>query len=352
MIRLTIAIPTFNRPAPLTATVAALLPQLGSEAELVILDNRSEPPAETVLAPLRNRHPAAPLQVVRHRFNIGGNANIIRCLEAGAGEWVWILGDDDAPAPDAVATVLAAIGRQPDADYLNFCTSLHPRRTAYAAHTIDEFLERCDSLPNTLFISAGVYRRARFASYLQAALAYNHSCMPQVVLLLARLRDGGKLAFQAEFTVGWEDASPEHHWPFYLVYCFFEATEVLPTHAQQARLAGLIAAGHDAMLGSGSSQLRWALINQHYHHDNPSALLFFAKGAWMRAALAVRIADRWRWGCFSRLALALHRHPGVAEFLVGRLWPRWHRWRHGQEPPARPLAREFRGHYLHSRDLS
>src|SRR3954464_8229429 len=35
MTLLTIAIPTFNRPAPLSRTLAALLPQLGAEAELV-----------------------------------------------------------------------------------------------------------------------------------------------------------------------------------------------------------------------------------------------------------------------------------------------------------------------------
>jgi|GEM_PF-1716859 len=351
MIRLTIAIPTFNRPVPLTRTLAALLPQLGPETEVVVLDNCSEPPAEAVLAPLRAAHPGAPIQVVRHRFNIGGNANILRCLETGQGEWVWILGDDDAPAPDSVRTILTAVARQPDADYLNFCTSLWPKRTAYTATTLDEFLDRCDSLANTLFISAGAYRRARFGNYLQAALAYNHSCMPQVVLLLARLRDGGKLAFQPEFTVGWEDASPELHWPAYLAFYFEEAAEVLPTHAQQAKLARLITQGHEAMLGSGRSQLRWALLNQLYHPDSPSSLLFFAKGAWLRAALADGLPARWRWGFFSRLALLLHRNQGAARFLVSRLWPLWHRVRHGGDLPAQPLPQAFRGHYFHPRDL-
>lgn len=348
--RLTIAIPTFNRPAALAATAAALVPQLGPEAELVILDNCSEPPAESVVASLRAANPSAPLRVIRHRFNIGGNANIIRCLEAGAGEWVWILGDDDAPAPDAVRTVLAAIHRDPAADYFNFCTSLHPRRAAYTAQTIDEFLQRCDSLANTLFISAGVYRRARFAPYLQAGFAYSHTCMPQVVLLLARLRDGGRLSFQAEFTVGWEDAAPEHHWPAYLAYYFFEATEVLPSHAQQVALARLIAANHDAMLGSGRRQLRWALFNQHYHPEHPSALMFFAKGAWVRAALAGALTQRWRWALLSRVALALHRHPALVRFIAEAIWPRWHRWRHREPFPNRPPAQEFRGHYFHSRD--
>ncbi len=351
MIRLTIAIPTFNRPAPLTRTLAALLPQLVPETELVVLDNLSEPAAETGLAPLRAAHPAAPFQIIRHRFNIGGNANILRCLEAGEGEWVWILGDDDSPAPDAVKTILAAIARQPDADYLNFCTSLWPKRTAFTAGTLDEFLDRCDSLGNTLFISAGVYRRARFGHYLQAALAYTHSSMPQIVLLLARLRDGGKLAFQAEFTVGWEDASPELHWPAYLAFYFYEAAEVLPTHAQQAKLARLIAHGHEGMLGSGTSQLKWALLNQLYHPDSPSSLLFFAKGAWLRAALAGKLTTRWHWGFFSRLALALHRNQKLARFLVGHLWPLWHRLRHGGDLPAQPLPQAFRGHYFHQRDL-
>lgn len=351
MIRLTIAIPTFNRPAPLLRTIATLLPQLRPETELVVLDNCSEPSVEATLAPLRAAHPGAPLQVMRHRFNIGGNANILRCLETGAGEWVWILGDDDAPAPGAVDTLLAAIAREPDADYFNFCTSLWPKRAPYSVGNLDEFLDRCDSLANTLFISACIYRRARFGPYLQAGMAYNHSCMPQVVLLLARLRDGGKLVFAAEHTVGWEDASVENHWPAYLTYYFYEAAEVLPTHAQQVKLALLIARDHDAMHGSGLSQLRGALLNQMYHPDNPSALLFLAKGAWWRSALADGFVSRWRWSLLSGMALRLHRHQALAQFLVSRLWPWWHRLRHGRALPAQPPTRPFRAHYFHQRDL-
>ncbi len=352
MIRLTIAIPTFNRPEPLARTLAVLLPQLGPETEVVVLDNHSDLPADAVLAPLRPAHPQARVQVVRHRFNIGGNANILRGLEVGAGEWVWILGDDDSPAPDAVKTILAAITAQPKADYLNFCTSLQPKRTTYTAGNVDEFLDRCDSLANTLFISAGIYRRERFGHYLQAALAFNHSCMGQIVLLLARLRDGGNLVFLADFTVGWEDAQPAFHWPAYLAFYFYEAAEVLPTHAQQNKLARLIAQGHEEMLGSCSSQLKWALLNQLYHPDNPSSLLFFAKGAWLRAALADGMVARMRWSFFSSLSLTLHRHQGLAAALVRRLWPLWHRLRHGRSLPAQPLPQAFRGHYFHQRDLS
>jgi glycosyltransferase involved in cell wall biosynthesis len=352
MIRLTIAIPTFNRPVPLARTLTSLLPQLGPATELVVLDNDSEIAAETVLAPLLALHPEATVSVTRHRFNIGGNANIIRCLEAGRGEWLWILGDDDYPAPDAVGVILAAITRQPQADYLNFCTSLWPNRAAYTVANLDQFLDRCDSLSNTFFISAGVYRRARFRHYIQAALAYNHSSVPQLALLLARLRDGGTLAFEAEFTVGWKQIDPAHHWPAYLPFYFYEVAEVLPTHVQQAKLARLIAEQHDVMLGSLSYHLRWALLSQHYHPDNPSALLFFAKAAWQRAALADTMAARWHWGWFSRLALFLHHHPGWAHFLVAHLWPAWHRLRHGRALPAQPLPSGFRGQYLHPRDLA
>ena len=90
------------------------------------------------------------------------------------------------------------------------------------------------------------------------------------------------------------------------------------------------------MLGSTAAQLRWALLNQLYHPDSPSSLLFFAKGTWLRAALADRLTARWRWGFFSRAALFFHHHERIARFAVETLWPAWHRLRHGRPlEPAR-----------------
>jgi hypothetical protein len=52
------------------------------------------------------QYPHIDAQLVRNKFNIGANANILRCLELVRNPWVWILGDDDLPLPNAIETIL------------------------------------------------------------------------------------------------------------------------------------------------------------------------------------------------------------------------------------------------------
>src|SRR5262245_2262452 len=101
--RLTIAIPTFDRNDLLCTHVTRLLPQLTPEVRLTILDNSSPRPVSEDLARLLEKNSEAKVDIVRHQFNIGAAANILRCIELCQTPWIWILGDDDQPLDNAVA---------------------------------------------------------------------------------------------------------------------------------------------------------------------------------------------------------------------------------------------------------
>jgi glycosyltransferase involved in cell wall biosynthesis len=345
MARLTIAIPTFDRPAWLARTIQALLPQLGPDVDILVLDNQSTPSADESLSALLPESPAAPITIVRHRVNVGSNSNVLRCLEFANSEWVWTLGDDDHPAPDAVRLILETIATHPDADYLNFCSTSQPSRLEYEARSLDEFFDRCDSFSNTIFISAGVYRRERFVRYIQSALNYTHTNMPQLVLLIAGLREGRKLVFSPCFIVGWQIAPVEQRWPYYFFFQFMEIIEVLPTWEMQRKMAKLLDASEIAH--TPMKLVRWALFGQLHNPDNPSALFFLARGAWMRAQIASSVLSAWKWRLTSLVAMRLHRHQPA----IWRWWGRWHRWRHGK--PLTPLTTVagYRGMFLHTPDV-
>jgi glycosyltransferase involved in cell wall biosynthesis len=339
--KLTIAIPTHQRPAPLTKTVAALLPQLTPEVELLILDNHSPTPAKDVIGELLTRIPTTSWRIVRHATNVGGNQNILRCFEHAHGVWVWTLGDDDDPAPDAVAKIMASIAAHPDADHFNFCSSIHPRRTPFRATTLDAFLDKCDSLSNGLFISANVYRRDRFIRYLPVAANHLGTNMAQLVLLFAALQENRISISSDLFLIGWEVATESQRWPHYFFFQFLNLVEVLPDCAHQRKLLRLLDFAEKE--SPSWPLLRWSILSQFTQPTHPSALLFLARGAHLRAILYSRIQDRMRWRLIAYIAGVIHRHQS----LIMRLWRGWHRLRHKKDFQLIPLQHAFLGHHSH-----
>ena len=190
-LRLTVAIPTYNRPEQLRRSVSLLLDQLTPECELLILDNCSPVPVSEVLAGLIRANSGPIVRIIRHAANVGGNANFLRCFESAGGEWLWTLGDDDPPFPDAVDRVLREIDRDPACIYINFsCPTLGrggPRTSDAWATGASELVAAMDTFDNLLSISAGVWRTAAFMGRLRVGYEYCYSQAPQLALLLTVL---------------------------------------------------------------------------------------------------------------------------------------------------------------------
>ena len=179
---LELVLPTFDRPGPLRATLVSLLPQLGPACRLTILDNASPRPAQEILDELGG---SPHVQVIRHRFNIGGNANIARCFEVATAEWVWIIGDDDPLVEDGIQAALALIAAAPpNALYIGLAHRGLPQDRTVAA-SMEEFLGwSARGEGDILFITAGIYRARRLQPRLHAAYQWAATCAPHLVLLL------------------------------------------------------------------------------------------------------------------------------------------------------------------------
>jgi glycosyltransferase involved in cell wall biosynthesis len=131
--KLTIAIPTYNRSSYLRRAVESLASQLpsipdGAEVTLRILDNSSTDDTAAVCADLQKQTPL--LELIRHPDNIGGDANILRCLEGGTGDYVWCFGDDDYILPGALASICRILTER-DVSVLKL-TSIEERETGSA----------------------------------------------------------------------------------------------------------------------------------------------------------------------------------------------------------------------------
>ncbi len=231
---LTIAIPTFDRNEVLALTVSALLPQLGPDVRLVIRDNASPRPVAQTLAALVA---GAGVLVERNPFNIGGNANMLRCLESCATEWLWVLGDDDLPDADAVQRVLADL-RSADAGLvaINYRSELFDRRQALTLRGADDFLARMDSLSNVLFLSASVVRAPALQAHLRLANAYAYCNMPQVLALLLALGAERCVQLSMQHIATWREAPAGASWSVVNASLAFPTVLDLPLPQHQRRL--------------------------------------------------------------------------------------------------------------------
>jgi len=190
---LTIGIPTYNRPKNIVATVQALLPQIDERISLIVYDNCSDKP----VSELFSDDEKAKFTIVRNRANIGGDANIAGVIYYAETKWVWDLGDDDVPTPDAIDIIMSQITLHPDALLFNFNT--------YKTGVTSNFVELADickyrcMFSNLLFISSGIYNREKLLNDIVYYYMNLTSMIGQSIFILKHLeRQDDKCYFLSE----------------------------------------------------------------------------------------------------------------------------------------------------------
>lgn len=106
---LSICIPTYNRASCLRQCLESIVcqfdePVVAGKVEIVISDNASEDDSESVVKEFQSRH--SNIGYRRNEQNYGVDRNILQVVAMASGEYVWLMGDDDALFPDALAYVL------------------------------------------------------------------------------------------------------------------------------------------------------------------------------------------------------------------------------------------------------
>jgi glycosyltransferase involved in cell wall biosynthesis len=202
---LLIAIPTYNRAARLHDTLTALAQQLTPHISVLIIDNHSTDHTPTVCEEFRSRYPQH-VKVSRNKINVGACPNIMKCFEAAEDGWLWVLPDDDKISPDALGLVQSTVRRQPAAAFINFSTSLlsthgvnRSQEAVFSGQ--DDFLEKCDSFGNILFLTATIYNCAAVKDILRTAYLSLNTFAPQVAVQLATLAKCDATAVQSDVKI-------------------------------------------------------------------------------------------------------------------------------------------------------
>jgi glycosyltransferase involved in cell wall biosynthesis len=174
MIKLTVAIPTYNRSKFLIENLNNLILQsknLSSSIELVVSDNASiDDTKEKVLKLIAE---GAPIKYYRNNTNLGMDENADLSIQRSKGQFVLLLGDDDLLESNALEKILECLTKYPDLGilYMNFriydC-NMHKeidfRDQAFDPIEVDSYFPEGISVvekTHKIFaaISGGVYRR-------------------------------------------------------------------------------------------------------------------------------------------------------------------------------------------------
>lgn len=129
--RLSICIATWNRARFIGETLDSIVPQLGPDTEVVVLDGASPDDTAAVVAK-HGAHPA--VRYVREPTNSGVDRDYDKAVEHARGRYCWLMTDDDLLLPGAVERVLAALEDGPSLLVVNaevrtvdFARQLQPR---------------------------------------------------------------------------------------------------------------------------------------------------------------------------------------------------------------------------------
>ncbi|WP_179225532.1 glycosyltransferase family 2 protein [Hymenobacter mucosus] len=185
-------IPTYNRNHKVLLSVERLVSQLNNNVKLIIFDNCSDIAVSETIGHIKHEN----IEVVRHSSNIGMSANFISCFEACQTEWMWLLGDDDPPALDAVDNIISDICSYNDYSFINYKNPYAIKRQSnFTTQGLEGLIEGMDDFGNILFISVGLYHLSKLKPNKRFANQLSYSLAPHLVYLFTGLQEDAKVLF-------------------------------------------------------------------------------------------------------------------------------------------------------------
>ncbi len=161
---LTVAIPTYNRPGPLSHTLDVLCSSISSQFEILICDDSSDQRVQDLVTQYQKKYPK--IRYVRNPVNLGFNANVAKLYELSNTPYVWFLCDDDTIFEDSVTKIISSLEKNRPCVSIFSCSwvnsygveSLAGVREDRLYESLDAF-DSYDVLMRMTFLSILVYQK-------------------------------------------------------------------------------------------------------------------------------------------------------------------------------------------------
>lgn len=107
MVKVSVIIPTYNRPLSLKVAVESVIDQGLDDLEIIVVDDCSDEKNKEALSEVKKRDNR--IDVIRNECNLGPAASRNRGIEASSGEFILFLDDDDLLLPHMLKEALEII---------------------------------------------------------------------------------------------------------------------------------------------------------------------------------------------------------------------------------------------------
>ncbi len=185
--QLTICIPTFNRWAQLEQTLGRILENNSYGVKVLIIDNASEEIDFDRVLKVIERHHDKPCEVFRNPVNIGGDGNILRCIELCQTPYVLVIGDDDFVMPNFLDVINHYLEKDVNWGWVYFQVIRKNEPLTRPDVIFDSPMDMVafkNEWAELIFISAAVFRRDLVWKGFWLAQRYQFSRSPHLVGLL------------------------------------------------------------------------------------------------------------------------------------------------------------------------
>ena len=114
---LTVAIPTYKRPALLDKCIESVFDSAnGLNVEVLVMDDSLDSGNESVYEKYRNL--GKNIRVVNNVINLGIDANICACIENANARYVWLIGEDDLMKKSGINAALSLIENHAEVPFI------------------------------------------------------------------------------------------------------------------------------------------------------------------------------------------------------------------------------------------
>lgn len=169
---------TYNRAELLGSTLSAFYNAGLSCIRLHVLDNASTDNTQQVVESFSDRWPE--LTYHSNKYNIGGNANILRAVELSSSEYSWVIGDDDEWHLNDISELISILETgTADIIRLGWLVSDNSRGKLISLKTLAS--EENNLFASLSMISATIARRSLLAKYLRDSYMNIAQFYPQLV---------------------------------------------------------------------------------------------------------------------------------------------------------------------------
>lgn len=172
---------TYNRSKDLQETLNRFIEAGLTNIKLHVLDNSSTDDTKSVVFEAQKIW--SNLTYHCNKYNIGGNANILRAVEISSSEYSWIIGDDDAWHLENIEELSTAL-KNGDADIVRLGWLVSPQSRG----SVLDMLNLADSekmlFASMSMISATIIRRTLITPYLPYAYMGISDAYPQLIPIM------------------------------------------------------------------------------------------------------------------------------------------------------------------------